>query len=233
MRRLLLLLMSLVLLMLGAVPASAETTSLDGPAPAFWLSDPDGIDDGTIETGDAITNASGSAKVNNNGATIKVNATGLEPGHAYTMWIVYFNDQTRCEDRGSGVVGCNGEDLAFLDGGVLFGNGGVLFGNGQVVDEDGNATFAARLNTGDTADPPPPPPPFAFAPYEAGEDNEFHVVIRSHGPTIPGEVSEQILTYEGGCFGDDVGPPRPEAPGEFPVPALPTECGDVQLYVFS
>lgn len=217
--------MTMALLIVGAVPALAGTTSLDGPDPAIWLSDPDGIDDGDIETGDPIANASGFAKVNNNGATIKVTATGLEPGHAYTMWIVYFNDQTECEDRGTGVAGCNGEDLAFV-------GGGVLFGNGQVVDEDGNATFTARLNTGTVAPAPPPPPPFSFAPYEAGEENEFHVVIRSHGPKIPGEVSEQIHTYEGGCVGPDVGP-RPEQPGEFPVPALPGQCGDVQLYIFS
>jgi hypothetical protein len=209
-----------------AAPAAAKATNLDGPNPAIWLSDPDGIDDGDIETGDPIANPSGSAKVNNNGATIKVKATGLEPGHAYTMWVVYFSDQRKCEDRGSGVAGCNGEDLAFVDG------GGVLFGDGKVVGGNGNATFTARLNTGDSADPPPPPPPFAFAPYQAGENNEFHVVIRSHGPKIPGEVSEQIHTFNGGCE-VEVGPSPPESPGEFPVPENSGECGDVQLYIFS
>lgn len=225
MRRLLLLLMTMALLIVGAVPALAGTTSLDGPDPAIWLSDPDG-DDGSsgTEGGDPVAGSSGTAKVNDNGATIKVKATGLEPGHTYTMWVVYFNDQTECEDRGSGVVGCNGEDLAFV-------GGGVLFGNGQVVGGNGNATLTARPNTGTVAPVPPPPPPFSFAPYEAGEDNEFHVVIRSHGPTIPGEVSQQIHTYEGGCL-TEVGP-APEQPGDFPVPALPGECGDVQLYIFS
>ncbi len=217
MRRLFLLLMSLVLLMLGAVPASAGTTSLDGPAPAFWLSDPDGIGDGDIETGDAIANASGSAKVNNNGATIKVKATGLEPGHAYTMWVVFFSDQTTCADNGSGNAGCNGDDLG--------GANGITYGAGAVVGGSGNATFVARLSDGSAGSLLP-------GVYEAGPDNEFHVVIRSHGPKIPGMVSDQIHTLDGGCVPPDVGP-SPEEPGDFPVPALPGECGDVQLYVFS
>jgi hypothetical protein len=221
-------LLGVVFLLAGilAMPAAAgPPTNLDGPAPAIWLADPDGIGEGDIATGDPIAGASGSAKVNSNGATIKVKATGLTPGHTYTMWVVYFSDQTLCEDRGSRVEGCNGEDLSFVAG------GGVLFGNGQVAGGNGKATFTARLNTGDTAGPPPPPPPFAFAPYEAGEDNEFHVVIRSHGPKIPGQVGEQIHEFNGGCV-DQVGP-LPEQTGNFPVPVEPGECGDVQLYIFS
>lgn len=224
MRRLTVLL-TVVFLLTGVLAApAAATTNLDGPDPAIWLADPDGIDVGDVETGDDIDGASGTAKVNSNGATIAVNATGLEPSHTYTMWVVYFNDHTLCTDLGSGVAGCNGEDLPFA-------GGGVLFGNGQVAGGNGNATFVARLNTGDTADPPPPPPPFAFAPYEAGDNNEFHVVIRSHGPIIRGEVGEQIHEFNGGCE-TQVGP-LPEQPGEFPIPVEPGECGDVQLYIFS
>jgi hypothetical protein len=216
-----------LLISVMAAPAAAKTTNLDGPNPAIWLADPDGIGEGDIETGDDVANASGSARVNSNGATIKVNTTGLEPGHTYTMWVVYFSDQTLCEDRTSGNAGCNGEDLPFVNG------GGVLFGNGQVAGGNGTATFTARLNTGDGADAVgnTPPPPFAFAAYEAGEDNEFHVVIRSHGPKIPGEVGEQIHSFNGGCD-TQVGPP-PEAPGNWPVPVEPGECGDVQLFIFS
>ncbi len=212
MRRLLLLLMSLVLLMLGAVPASAGTTSLDGPAPAIWLSDPDGVDgiSGT-EQGSPIVGASGSATINSGGATIKVKATGLEPGHAYTMWVVFFSDQQDCFE------GCNGGDLG--------GANGITYGTGAVVGGSGNATFVARLSDGSAGSLFP-------GIYEAGPDNEFHVVIRSHGPMIPGMVSDQVHTLDGGCVPPDVGP-NPEEIGDFPVPALPGECGDVQLYVFS
>lgn len=226
MRRTIVLIMTIGLVVGGlAAPGSAETSTLDGPNPAIWLSDPEGDEgDNGIERGDQVAGSSGRALLNDNGATITVEATGLEPGHAYTMWVVYFNDQTLCADLGSGVAGCNGEDLSVV-------GGGVLFGDGKVVGGSGNATFSARMNDGDDAPPPPPPPPFAFAPYQAGSGNEFHVVIRSHGPMIPGEVGAQIHTFGGGCD-VNVGP-APEQPGDFPVPVAPGECGDVQLYVFS
>lgn len=204
-----------------ATPATASHRhQLDGPAPAIWLSDPGGVDgDNGIEQGDVVVGSSGSAFVVSDRARIKVKATGLEPGHAYTMWVVFFNDQTLCVD------GCNGADLGT--------GGGVIYGSGRVANHNGKATFRANLRTGDGAEyvGETPPPPFAFAPYEAGPDNEFHIVIRSHGPLIPGEIWEQLTTFGGGCD-VDVGP-IPEEVGDFPVPLAPGECGDVQLYIFT
>lgn len=200
--------------------ALAGGTTLEGPDPAIWLSDPDGVDgDNGVEQGDSIEGSAGSARVGNQSAKIKVKATGLEPGHAYTMWVVYFSDSSLCVD------GCNGADLPVAGGGVIGASGRIAGGNGQ-------ATFVASLKNGDGADfvGNTPPPPFAFAPYEAGPNNEFHVVIRSHGPRIPGEVHDQLTTRDGGCA-VEVGP-KPEQPGDFPVPAAPGECGDIQLYVF-
>ena len=76
-----------------------------GPSPAIWLSDPDGVDGvAGIEQGDPIEGARGRATVFDGGARIQVGATGLEPAHAYTMWVVYFNDSALCVD------GCNGAD---------------------------------------------------------------------------------------------------------------------------
>jgi hypothetical protein len=210
----------LLALMMISGAALAGGTMLDGPNPAFWLSDPDGIDgnDG-IEQGDPIEGSSGTATVLSNGAKIKIKATGLEPGHVYTMWVVYFNDSLKCDGS------CNGPDLAAA-------GGGVIGGAGKISNGDGGATFVANLKNGDGAEHvgSTPPPPFAFAAYEAGSNNEFHVVIRSHGPKIAGEVSNQLHSYSGGCE-VNVGP-RPEEGGDFPVPAAPGECGDIQLYVF-
>lgn len=204
-----------------AMPAaSAGVLELDGPDPAIWVSDPEGVDGNNgIEQGDPVAGISGSAKVTANGAHVKVGTTGLVPGHTYTMWLVYFNDQRLCAD------GCNGPDLGAA-------GGGVQFGNGQVAGEDGTATFAANIRRGDGAElvPSGPPPPFAMAAYEPDEHNEFHVIIRSHGPRIPGEVGEQISLFNGGC--DVQVGPLPGQLGDFPVPAAPGECGDVQVFFF-
>lgn len=224
-RRPALLVLVAVALLLGAtaVPAAATVDRLDGPAPASWLSDPDGVDGNSgTEQGHPVVGSSGSATVNDGGATIRVRATGLEPGHAYTMWVVYFSDQRGCVD------GCGGDDLSR----EAVGGGGVLFGDGKVVGGSGTATFATRFNTGEGADAiGPPPPSFAFGPYQASPHNEFHVVIRSHGPKIAGQVDDQIHTFGGGCV-VEVGP-APAEQGDFPVPVEPGECGDVQLYIFS
>lgn len=225
MRRTFVLLMTLGLLVgVLAAPGAAKTNVLDGPDPAIWLSDPEGDVGGNgIEQGHPVAGSSGTAKLNKGGATITVKATGLVPGHTYTMWVVYFNDQTTC------VGACSGPDFFNGDG------GGVLFGDGKVAGGNGTATFTARLNTGDNADEivemPDPPPPFAGVAYEAGDNNEFHVVIRSHGPKIAGEVGPQLHTFIGGCD-TEVGPQPPGTQGDFPVPSAPGECGDVQLYVF-
>lgn len=195
-----------------AVPALADVAELPGVA-AVWLSDPDTVGEG-IDEGDPIDGASGRVLVSGDGATIRVHTTGLEHGHAYTMWIAYFNDRSAC-----GAGGCGPADV-----------GGVLFGDGKVAGGSGVATFTARLRTGDGADAGPPPPPFGFAPYEAGPDNELHVVIKSHGPRVPGLVSEQISTFGGACE-DEIGP-APGEVGDFPVPSAPGECGEIQLFVF-
>jgi hypothetical protein len=208
--------MVLALMMMSST-AMAHTVSLD-PDPGFWLSDPEGVDGVSgVEQGDVVEGGAGSATVSHNRARIKVKTTGLEPGHVYTMWVVYFNDSSLCVD------GCNGSDLPVA-------GAGVIWGAGRIAEENGQATFVATLRDGDGAEyvGNSPPPPFAFAAFEAGPNNEFHIVIRSHGPTIAGEIRAQLTTFGGGCE-VNVGP-FPEQIGDFPVPAAPGECGDVQLY---
>ena len=79
----------------------------------------------------------------------------------------------------------------------------VGYAAGHVVDHNGKGNFAARLSVGDTSGfgggtDALPPPPFGSGllnPHGA----EVHLVIRTHGAPIPGLVSDQIHTFEGGC----------------------------------
>jgi hypothetical protein len=220
-RRILVLLFALAMaLVTVAAPATARTNRLT-PQPdgeGWWLAG----DDADME----VAGSSGRATVNKNGATISVRATDLMPGHAYTMWIVYFNDGTACQFGEFGPdTNCGGGDLAA-------GRGGVNYGDGKIVGGTGEATFTARLNAGDGPDRGPRPPDLpGVMPYEPSDYPDFHVVIRSHGPKIPGEVSEQILTFEGGCD-VEVGPPPGQSGKDFSIPDEPGECGDIQLYIF-
>lgn len=223
MRRTIVLTSVMVMLLAVAAPAAAHRGHLRGPDPAMWLSDPDGVDgDSGIEQFDPVDGARGFAVVGRRAARIALRTTGLEPRHTYTMWIVYFNDATRCE----GDEGCNGEDFDRA-------GAGVVYGSGRIARHDGTARFVTRLRAGTGADVVgnTPPPPFATAAYEPGPHNEFHVVLRSHGPIIPGELFDQLTTFNGGCE-VQVGP-LPEQVGDFPVPMKAGECGDIQLHVFS
>ena len=129
----------------------------------------------------------GSSKIvrNQNGVNVTVNTSGLEPGNAVTIWLVIFNNPSECVD------GCDGTDLENPN--VA---GDVIYGAGHVVGGNGTAHFAAHLNEGDSGGSlfPQPSPGLIDA-----ETAEIHIVVRSHGPAIPGMIPEQIHTVEGDC----------------------------------
>ena len=124
---------------------------------------------------------------NKNGVTANFKTSDLEPG-AYTLWIVVFNDPTAC------IEGCNEPDL-FIEAV----KGAVIFGTGHVVGNNGKGNFSARLNEGDN--------PVALFGLTSGlldsQTAEIHLVLRTHGPAIPGIVNEQIDSYFGGCAPDN------------------------------
>jgi len=188
-----------------ATPATATTNTLT-PLPngeGHWLAGGAG----------EVSESSGLATVNANGAQITVKAVGLLPGHAFTMWVVYFNDGTQC------TFGEMGPDTNCGFGDLLAGRGGIVFGDGKVIGGSGKATFSAHVNVGDDPDIGPP----TVVPYDPSPDPDFHIIIRSHGPKLPGQVAEQTHSVGGGCLVE-------LPPGQLPV--NDGECGDVQLYIF-
>ncbi len=134
------------------------------------------------------------------------------------MSVVHFNNGTDCA-AGEIAPPTNCGPLDFLAG-----LGGATFGDGKVVGGSGKATFTAHLKAGDA-------PSFAGAAYQPGESPDFHVVLRSHGPKLPGSAQIQGPDPFGGCLAE-VGPPPGSAGPQYPIPANDGECGDVQLYIF-
>ncbi len=122
---------------------------------------------------------------NKNGVSLTLNTSGLEPGSAVTVWWIVFNNPNACVD------GCDGTDLG--DPNVA---GDVIYAAGHVVGNNGTANFAAHLNEGDSGGSlfPQPSPGLIDA-----ETAEIHLVVRSHGPFIPGMIVDQIHTVNGGC----------------------------------
>ena len=213
MKRLLVLLISMALLLSGPAAAAAAQPNTLTPSQngeGLWLTGPN--------PGSGVEGSSGTAKVGKNGTTITVNATGLVPGQVVTMWAAYFNDGTLCEYPQAGFSRCGFQD-------VVAGKGGVANGAGHVIGSSGTATFSTRLSVGDGPDIPIP----GSVAYEPSDSPDYVVIVRSHGPKIPGQVSDQIHMVFGGCL-TDVGPPPGGTGGE--IPDAEGECGDMQLYVF-
>ena len=124
----------------------------------------------------------------NNGVTLNVKTSNLEPGDAYTVWFVFWN---------SGVLGGPPS--------------GAHYAAGHVIGANGKGNFSAHLSEGDVSGVLG-----EGGPLTNPEGAEFHIVIRSHGPAIPGMIDEQIHTVDGGCTG---------------VPAT-DPCADHQVAIF-
>jgi hypothetical protein len=126
---------------------------------------------------------------NDNGVHAELSAGSLNPGEAYSMWILIFGP-----DGGDGLTVRN------LSGGL--------------ADELGNINFAGSLKEGvvtfpldDNGNP--------IDWYDVLFEGEFldaragfiSLVVVNHGPKIPGQVYEQTHTrYEGACANHPVNP---------------------------
>lgn len=123
------------------------------------------------------------------GVTATLATTGLAPG-PHTVWWIVWNNPGAC-----GEDGCNDADLG--DPGI---DVDIGYAAGVVVGSSGRARFAARLKEGRT---------LTGFPTEFGITSgsglidartaEIHLVVRSHGPRIPGRVGEMVRTFHAGC----------------------------------
>jgi len=155
-----------------------------------------------------------------NGITVNYKTTGLEPGYAYTIWWVIWNNPEYCEIPGE----CADSDFALADKvGVE-----VLYAGGHVVGNSGKGNFSGHLGVDDDSESinalfglPPAGGLLSGNTFSA----EVHLVLRSHGPAIPGLVNEQINSYEGGCTDPFAFAPFTE------IPDAIGECGDIEFAI--
>ena len=129
----------------------------------------------------------------------------LQPKDATTVWWVVFNEPTMCSDNDCGEndifnLDADGEFILNDDGSPPVNAAGrqaakitALRADGHVVDASGAAQFSSRLPIGDASE----------ALFGGGLQNpmtaEIHLVLRTHGPAIPGKVDSMIYSLNGGC----------------------------------
>lgn len=153
----------------------------------------------------------------------------LDHGHVITMWWVVFNQPEHCE-HGEEDVACGMGDLFDSPEGPTGVEPSCLYADGSLVGGNGHAQFSDRLTVGEARDSC-----IAFFVDAVdgleGDDHgltnpegaEVHLVVRSHGPRIPGEVRDQRSSFAGGCERFlDAGAPHTLEPGE---------CSDLQFAV--
>ena len=117
--------------------------------------------------------------------TMTINTSELDGGAAYTVWWVVFNNPENCSTPNQ----CSADDFA-----VPPVNSSVLWATGHVIGKNGVGNFAGHLKEGAA------PGEVLFGPgLTNGEGAEIHLVVRSHGQPIPGQLDEQIHTFLGGC----------------------------------
>ena len=163
-----------------------------------------------VVTGDMIGKST--LHRNGNGITVNFKTTGLMPGHAYTLWWVVWNKPEKCATP----FACVESDFA----NALNVEVQLLYATGSVAGNNGNGNFSAHLKEND--DSGSIHELFGLPNFGGLQDAhraEIHAVLRSHGPKIPGQVNEQINSYEGGCVVNFA--PFSEVPDE------PGECGDI------
>lgn len=107
---------------------------------------------------------------NNNGVTCIIGTSGLVPGDAYSVWWVIPDESL-----------------------ILNAAGGLAGG-------DGTANFAGHLSTG------PIPPADGSVVLSSGDgvfdqprSDTVMVIIRHHGPPIPGSINQQTGSFNFGC----------------------------------
>jgi hypothetical protein len=136
-----------------------------------------------------------------NGVNFRFATNGLEPGHAYTLWIVIWNAPENCVD------GCDGFDLfnpaALPD---------MLYGAGHVVGGSGQATFSGRIQVGDASRSVQAPLGLAANGLMYPSDAEIHFIVKDHGEVSPAFMPDMIHTLAGGCTDPGIGGPGAPTP---------------------
>jgi hypothetical protein len=131
--------------------------------------------------------------------------TELDAYSAFTIWAVIFNRPGACTTNPAGPIRCSATDLMAVPNPVR----ASAFNVGAfVTGADGTANINVHIRSG-------PPPDGAFVLWGRGgfNDNgvrpglrgdngfgaEVHLVIRSHGSILPGDIAAQLSMINGGC----------------------------------
>ncbi len=160
----------------------------------------------------------------NSGISATFRTGQLRADHAYTLWIVVFNRPANCSKP------CNDDDIfvggdprgPMNDAKIKAADIHAVYGGGKVAGASGTTGIDTRLRVGDASREDLLAKINPGAALKDARGAEVHLVLRSHGPRIPGRVEEQLGSYAGGCTRFLYPPAVPKNEGE---------CADLQFAV--
>lgn len=136
------------------------------------------------------------------GVSVQLKTTGLEPGHAYTLWFVVFNNTDGCLHGTPGFSLCGPADVV-----NSLAEPDMMYTTGHVVGGSGKATFSGHFNAGSDAgsvNGPVGMPSYGLSnPLGA----EYHLAVHDHGPKLSEYMPDMTQSLDGGCT--DAGVPEP------------------------
>lgn len=155
------------------------------------------------------------------GMSLNVHTSGLERGHAVTLWLIVANDPAECEQGIPGVSQCGPADHVAGRGQMS-----IHHGAGRIAAKNGTASYGTHLRIGDTSRALFEGEPGLLDPRNA----ELIAVLKTHGPALPGLVSDQLRTFGGGCADQSTPPALTPRPGMLGRPGG-NDCAEIQFSV--
>lgn len=149
---------------------------------------------------------------------VDMNTTGLNPGHAHTLWFVTIGNPAACASQP-----CSGKDVLLNSAGV---QADVGFGGGAIAEADGTAHFAHFQPEGDLKRP------WFGNGFAEADTTEIHLIIKDHGPVIGDRVEKMLSSFRDACTDKSIKGPFPEialADGK----SGPNTCAMVQFSAFT
>ena len=135
-----------------------------------------------------VDGASSTLVRNDAGITMTFLTSDLDSGATYTIWWIIFNNPEHCATPHA----CAGGDLAPRGGDPAV-QSSVGLATGRIVLGSGVGEFGAHLAPGDATG-------FRFGPGLIDPMKaEIHLVVRTHGPPIPGMEDDQTSSLNAGC----------------------------------
>jgi hypothetical protein len=201
-------LLVLAVTLLSITPAMAGEKAVRSTANVYWNWD--------------TVNPVGTSEItrSSSGITAVFKTSGLPAGHAYTLWMVFFNNPELCSvplactapaEVGSPVIG---SDFHFVAGTIVGGSGNLTVAGHLKI---GDISGSGLVELGNTGFP-------LVEPFKA----QVVLAIHSHGPKLTGPgLKSQISSFLGGCevfLGPDGVGTGPEH-----IPAQVGECSTLQF----